>query len=93
MCISPKTLHLPVLLSFADSMLFDFPQASDSMTSRINRTLCVMRYIRYVRINVCTVGTVAIIVDAGTMPSSLAGELSMMKPTIVAFFNSKDMYG
>ena len=52
-----------------------------------------MRYIRYVRINVCTVGTVAIIVDAGTMPSSLAGELSMMKPTIVAFFNSKDMYG
>ena len=78
--ISPKALRSPVLASFADSKLLDLSRASDSITSRINRTLCVTRYIRYVRINACrAVGTVAIIVDAGTMPSSLTGELLLLR--------------
>ena len=34
--------------SFAD---LDFSQASDSMTLRMNRMLCVAHYIRYVHIN------------------------------------------
>ena len=72
--ISPKTLRSPVLASFADSKLLDLSRASDSITSRINRTLCVTRYIRYVRINACAVGTVAIIGS-----SSLAGELLLLR--------------
>ena len=64
-------LRSPVLASFADSKLLDLSRASDSITSRINRTLCVMRYIRYVRINACAVGTVG--------SSSLAGELLLLR--------------
>ena len=43
-----KTLCLSVLVSFADSKLLDFSQASDSLTLRINGMLCVARYIRCV---------------------------------------------
>ena len=48
--ISPKTLCSPVLASYADSKLLNFSRASDSLTLRINETLCVVHYIRYVRI-------------------------------------------
>ena len=44
--ISPKMLYSPILASFADSKLLDFSPASSSMTLRINRTLCVARYIQ-----------------------------------------------
>ena len=86
MWISPKTLRLPILASSADSKLLDF---CDSMTSCINRTLCVMRYIRYVRINACAVGTFAIIVNANIMPSSLAGELSTDEADNSGFFSTR----
>ena len=46
-----KTLYFPVLVSFADAKLLDFFPASGSMTLCINRTLCVVRYIWYVRIS------------------------------------------
>ena len=46
--ISPKTLHSPVLASFADSKLLDFSRLTAGMPLRINRTLCIMRYIRSV---------------------------------------------
>ena len=92
MCISPKTLRSPVLASFADSKLLDFSRASDSITSRINRMLCITRYIRYVHINACAVGTAAIIIDTETMPSSLAGELSTNEADNSGFFSTrKDM--
>ena len=75
-------LFSPVLASFADSKFLDFSPASDSMTLRINRTLCVTRYVQYVRINpqrICC--RVTIIVDTGhdhpLPPFSLTGELSM----------------
>ena len=66
MWISLKILCLPVLASFADSKLLDFAQASDSMTLCINRTLCVARYIQYIRLltlGACALGTVAKIID------------------------------
>ena len=46
--ILPKTLCSPALASFADSILFDFARASDSMTYRITRTLsaCTVASIR-----------------------------------------------
>ena len=50
MWISPKTLYFPVLASFANSKLLDFSRASDGMTLRINRKMCVACYIRYVRL-------------------------------------------
>ena len=86
MWISPKTLRLPDLASFADSKLLDLSRASNSISSRINRTLCVTCYIRYVRISACTVGTVAII-----RSSSLAGELLLLRRgfyTIVLHYNN-----
>ena len=69
--ISPKTLCSPVLASFADSKLLDFSRASDSMTWRVNRTLCVARYIRYVRttLGACAIGTV---VNAASLRSGHA---------------------
>ena len=87
-------LHSPVLASFADSMPLDVSRASNSMTSSINRTLCVTCYAMY-DMYVLTHAqhrqsrTVAIIIDAGTMPSSLTGELSMDEATIVASFQLK----
>ena len=54
--------------SFADSKLLDFARASDSMTLRVNRTLCVGCYIRYVRLltlGACALGTVAKIINPG----------------------------
>ena len=48
--ISLKTLYFPVLMSFADAKLLNFFPASGSISLRINRTLCVARYIQYVRI-------------------------------------------
>ena len=50
MWILSKSLYLPVLASFADSMLLDFSRASDSMTLHINRMLCVPCYLQYGRI-------------------------------------------
>ena len=83
MWISPKTLCSPVLASFADSKLLDFARASDSMTLRINRTLCAARYIRYVHLltlGACALSMVAKIVDPGfRRPAFLAqstGKLS-----------------
>ena len=79
MWISPKTLCLPVLASFADSKLLDFARASDSMTLRINRTLCVARYIRYVRLltlSACALGTVAKIINPAAFLAQSTGELS-----------------
>ena len=54
------------VINFADSKLLDFARASDSMTLHINRMLCVVLYIRYVRLlnlGACTLGTVAKIVN------------------------------
>ena len=64
--------HLPIL---------DFARATESMTLRINRILCVARYIWYVRLltlGACTWGTVAkssILVTAAAFLVQSTGEL------------------
>ena len=66
MWISPKTLCLPVLASFADYKLLDFDPASDSMTLhvRINRMVYMYvthdtQYVRLLTLGACALGTVA----------------------------------
>ena len=65
MWISPETLYSPVLASFADSKLFDFARASNSMTLRTKRMLYVTHYVRYITLGACALGTVAKIVNPG----------------------------
>ena len=70
MWISPKTLFLPVLASFADYKLLDFDPASDSMTLnvRIDRMVYMYvthdtQYICLLTLGACALGTVAKIVN------------------------------
>ena len=65
------------LASFADSKLLNFSWASDSKILRVNTTLSVARYIRYMYVlltlGTCALGTIAKIINNGSPlpPSSL----------------------
>ena len=92
MWISPKTLCLPVLASFADYKLLDFDPASDSMTLHvcINRmvymyvthdTQYMYMYVRLLTLGACALGTVAkssTLVTAVTFLAQSTGELLMI---------------
>ena len=91
MWISPKTLRSPVLASFADSKLLDFCPASSSMTLRINRTLCVAHYIRYILLplSACALGMVAKSLTLVTAPAFLAQLTAELSTAIVASFHDQ----
>ena len=87
-----KMLCSPVLGSFADSKLLDFARA---MTSHINITLCVARYIWYVRLltlGACTLGTVAKIVHPRRLPRSVQLLTLVGWQCTWLLFNSKGMH-
>ena len=89
MWISQKMLYSPVWRHLPILSFLTLPELAISMTSRINRTLCVACYIRYVcllTLGACALGKVVNPGHRRRLPHSVHWRAFDDRGMIVAFF-------